>query len=204
MRTVPEVHLDDEDRLRIRLGAVSVDSIPRRWRARAVRALLDCARTAAVLRDADLQRAVVAEADMAFEPGFPDRDSLRRMVQTRCAAMETLRLHPPAPALTRITASAFEFQGYRIPENEICLVANTVTHHLPECFPDPQRFDVSRYAPARQEHLQPNVYCAPTASARTPAWARPRPTCCTWSSPPCCSATSMWRCSRRIRTCTLS
>ena len=112
-----------------------------------------------ILRDADLQRAVVAEADMAFESGFPDRDSLRRMVQTRRAAMETLRLHPPAPAITRITATAFEFQGYRIPENEICLVANTVTHHLPEYFPDPQRFDVSRYASARQEHLQPNVYC---------------------------------------------
>lgn len=112
-----------------------------------------------ILRDADLQRAVVAEADMAFESGFPDRDSLRRMVRTRRAAMETLRLHPPAPALTRITATAFEFQGYRIPENEYCLIAHTVTHHLPEFFPDPERFDVSRYAPERQQHLQPNVYC---------------------------------------------
>ena len=112
-----------------------------------------------ILRDPDLQRAVVAEADLAFESGFPDRDSLRRMVQTRRAAMEVLRLHPPAVALPRTTTAAFEFQGYRIPQDEYCIIANTVTHHLPEFFPDPERFDVTRYAPERKEHLQPNAYC---------------------------------------------
>ena len=112
-----------------------------------------------VLRDPELQRAVVAEADLAFASGFPDRDSLRRMVRTRWAAMEVLRLHPPAPALTRTTTAAFEFQGYEIPKDEYCIIANTVTHHLPEYFPDPERFDVNRYAPERKEHVQPNAYC---------------------------------------------
>ena len=112
-----------------------------------------------ILDDPDLQRAVVAEADLAFESGFPDRDSVRRMVRTRWAAMETLRMYPPAPALTRTTTAAFEFQGYQIPRDEYCIIANTVTHHLPEFFPDPERFDVTRYAPERKEHLQPNAYC---------------------------------------------
>jgi len=84
---------------------------------------------------------------------------LRRMVQTRRAAMEVLRLHPPAVVLSRTTTAAFEFQGYEIPQNEYCIIANTVTHHLPEFFPDPERFDVTRYAPKRKEHLQPNAYC---------------------------------------------
>ena len=112
-----------------------------------------------ILRDPELQRAVVAEADLAFESGLPDRDSLRRMVQTRRAAMEILRLYPPAVALPRTTTAPFEFQGYEIPQDEYCIIANTVTHHLPEYFPDPERFDVNRYAPERKEHLQPNVYC---------------------------------------------
>lgn len=112
-----------------------------------------------VLRDPDLHRAVVAEADLAFADGRPDRGSLRQMVQTRRAAMEILRLHPPAPVLPRTSTVAFQFQGYEIPGHEYCLVANTVTHHLPEFFPDPERFDVDRYSPERKEHMQPNAYC---------------------------------------------
>lgn len=112
-----------------------------------------------ILRDADLHRAVVAEADQAFADGFPGRESLRGMVHTRHAAMEILRLHPPAPALPRTSIADFEFQGYRIPKGEYCIIANTVTHHLPQYFPDPQRFNAGRYAPDRREHLQPNVYC---------------------------------------------
>ncbi len=112
-----------------------------------------------VLRDAELHRAVVAEADQAFANGFPDRGALRGMVRTRHAAMEIMRLHPPAPALPRTSIADFEFQGYRIPGGEYCLIANTVTHHLPQYFPDPQRFDPGRYAPDRREHQQPNAYC---------------------------------------------
>ena len=112
-----------------------------------------------VLRDAELHRAVVAEADRAFANGFPDRGALRGMVRTRHAAMEIMRLHPPAPALPRTSIADFEFQGYRIPGGEYCLIANTVTHHLPQYFPDPQRFDPGRYAPDRREHQQPNAYC---------------------------------------------
>ena len=113
-----------------------------------------------VLRDPELHRAVVAEADLAFANGCPDRDSLRQMVQTRHAAMEILRLHPPAPVLGRTSVEAFRFQGYEIPGDEYCIIANTVTHHLPEYFPEPDRFDVR---PLRtrtgKEHMQPNVYC---------------------------------------------
>lgn len=112
-----------------------------------------------ILRDPDLHRAVVAEADQAFASGFPDRDSLRGMVRTRHAAMEVLRLHPPAPAMPRTSTADFDFQGYRIPKDEYCIIAYAVTHYLPQYFPDPQRFDAARYSSDRQEHLQPNVYC---------------------------------------------
>ena len=111
------------------------------------------------LREPELHRAIVAEADLAFANGVPDRDSLRQMIQTRRAAMEILRLHPPAPVLPRTSIAAFPFRGYEIPKDEYCMIANTVTHHLPEFFPDPERFDVGRYAPERKEHMQPNAYC---------------------------------------------
>ena len=37
-------------------------------------------------------------------------------------------------------------------------MATSVTHRLPEFFPDPDRFDIDRYLPERAEHRQPNVF----------------------------------------------
>ena len=31
-------------------------------------------------------------------------------------------------------------------------------HHLPEYFPEPDRFDIERYSPDRSEHLQPGAF----------------------------------------------
>ena len=112
-----------------------------------------------ILKDAALNRRITTEADAAFSQGLPQRASLREMLTTRWAAMEALRLYPPAPALARTVVTSFSFAGYAIPQGDTCLVANTVTHYLPEFFPDPHRFDVQRYSPDRREHTQSNAYC---------------------------------------------
>ena len=31
-------------------------------------------------------------------------------------------------------------------------------HHLPQYFPEPERFDIERYTPERREHRQPGVF----------------------------------------------
>ena len=38
------------------------------------------------------------------------------------------------------------------------IVATTVPHHLSECFPEPDRFDIDRYLPERREHRRPGVF----------------------------------------------
>ena len=111
-----------------------------------------------VLKDRELKRTLVEEAEAAFADGLPTHESLRRMVATRQVAMEALRMYPPAPALIRTAARDFEFEGYTIPAGAQCMVAFTVTHYLPEFFPHPERFDIERYSPARREHMRPNAY----------------------------------------------
>lgn len=111
-----------------------------------------------ILKDPDLKRCIVAEADQAFAPGLPNRQTLRQMVKTRWAAMEILRMYPPVPAVYRTVATDFEFQGYHIPAGIPCLVAHTVTHRLAQYFPQPDCFDLERYSPERREHVQPNAY----------------------------------------------
>ena len=111
-----------------------------------------------ILADPDLTTAAIEEADAAFADGVPNRNSLRSMIRVRRAAMETLRLYPPAPVMIRDVSRGFRFAGFDIPAGTRCMLAFTVTHGLPELFKDPDRFDPERFGPERQEHMQPHAY----------------------------------------------
>ena len=54
--------------------------------------------------------------------------------------------------------NAFDFGGYRIPAGGTVCLPFPATHGLPECFPEPERFDIDRYLPGREEHRQPGAY----------------------------------------------
>ena len=111
-----------------------------------------------ILREPELRAAVQQEADLVCGQGVPNRQSLKQMKQTRYAGMETLRMYPPAPLLYRTTVTDFEFEGFKIPKGQTCMIAHTVTHYLPQFFPEPEKFDVARFAPPRAEHAQTHAY----------------------------------------------
>ena len=112
----------------------------------------------ALLKHPEVLAQVRTEADRLFADGGPTWDGLREMEATHRAAMETMRMYPVAPLLFRTVTNAFEFGGYRIPAGEHVIIATTVPHYLPECFPEPERFDIDRYTPERAEHRRPEVY----------------------------------------------
>ena len=55
-------------------------------------------------------------------------------------------------------ANSFEFSGYTVPAGRQVILDFTLTHHLPEFFPDPDQFDIDRFAPPRNEHRRTAVY----------------------------------------------
>jgi cytochrome P450 len=112
----------------------------------------------ALLKHPDLMERMTAEADAGFEGSVLPADALRRLDVTHRVALETLRMYPIAPAITRTVSNTFEFGGYTIPAGEKVIVATTVPHHLPQYFPEPERFDIERYTPERQEHRRPGVF----------------------------------------------
>ena len=112
----------------------------------------------ALLKHPDLMDRMTAEADAGFEGSVLPADALRRLDVTHRVALETLRMYPIAPAITRTVSNTFEFGGYTIPAGEKVIVATTVPHHLPQYFPEPERFDIERYTPERQEHRRPGVF----------------------------------------------
>lgn len=111
-----------------------------------------------LLRNPDLLRRVRAEVDPVFDKGIPTGSDLRGFDVMHRIALETLRLYPLGAAMMRTVVNSFNFAGYRIDVGTHVLVGHTVTHFLPEFFPDPHKFDIERYAPERAEHRQQFKY----------------------------------------------
>ena len=111
-----------------------------------------------LLKHPDLQERIRAEADEAFADGVPEADALAKADVANRFVMETMRMATIAPAFGREVVTSFELGGYRIPAGQDIVLAAGVTHRLPECFPDPERFDIDRYLPGRDEHKRPGAY----------------------------------------------
>ena len=111
-----------------------------------------------LLKHPDLLARARDEADALFAAGELTAAGIQMMTVTRGVILETLRMYPIVAALPRTVANSFEFGGYRIPDGTSLLMATTVTHYLPELFPDPERFDIDRYSPERRENVQPGAF----------------------------------------------
>ncbi len=111
-----------------------------------------------LLKHPDLLERMRAEVDEMYERGPPTPEGLRKLDVTHRIALETLRMYPVVPALTRTVSNSFEFAGYRVPAGAQAMLGTTVSHHLPECFPDPERFDIERYSKGVQQHRQPGAF----------------------------------------------
>ena len=79
---------------------------------------------------------------------------LDKLALTDYAFREALRMIPPVPSLPRRALKDFEFGGYRIPAGTQVGVSPTLTHMMPEYWPDPETFDPLRFTPevARTRH----------------------------------------------------
>ncbi len=111
-----------------------------------------------VLKNAALRERVQAEADALFAGGPPDGEKVRELDVTNRIMLEALRMYTPVPGIQRRVTTSFDFAGHRIQAGEDVIFAYHVTHDLPEHFPDPQRFDIDRYLPGREEHKQLGAY----------------------------------------------
>lgn len=110
-----------------------------------------------ILKHPEVKEQVVAEVDEFFA-GTPTAKGLARLDVTRRATMEAMRLWPAAPVLFRTAANSFDFGGYHVPAGTPLFIPHVATHHLPQHFPQPERFDIDRYLPERAEHRQPHAY----------------------------------------------
>ena len=113
-----------------------------------------------MLANPDLHDRIAAEADALFENGDPAAGDLdpSAIDVTHRFVMEVLRLYPVIPVHLRTAMNAFEVEGYEVPASSKVLVAFPAAHFDGDYFRDPDRFDIDRYAPPRDEHRQTGAF----------------------------------------------
>ena len=86
-------------------------------------------------------------------PGQPTTfDNLEAMPLTEMAFKEAMRLKPPVPSIPRRAIRDFTFKGFAIPAGTMVGVNPLFTHHMPEIWPDPDRFDPMRFTEEAQRN----------------------------------------------------
>lgn len=67
------------------------------------------------------------------------------------AVDETTRLRPSADVQMRTTSEPMTIGSYTVPAGWRVMVSAATSHHMPDVFADPERFDPTRYSPERGE-----------------------------------------------------
>jgi cytochrome P450 len=61
-----------------------------------------------------------------------------------------MRMRPPVPSIPRRATRDFTFKGYAIPAGTMVGVNPLFTHHMPEIWPEPDKFDPLRFTDEAQ------------------------------------------------------
>jgi cytochrome P450 len=79
-------------------------------------------------------------------------DNLEKMPLSEMAFKEALRLKPPVPSMPRRAVRDFSFRGYHVPAGTLVGVNPLFTHHMPEIWSDPDKFDPLRFTDEAQRN----------------------------------------------------
>jgi cytochrome P450 len=99
----------------------------------------------------DVQTAVHREIAEVLDGRAPHADDIGRLRLTEMVVKEAMRLYPPAYSLGRVAEHEVIIGGYRIPAGSIILLSQWTTHRRPDLWPEPRRFDPTRFEPAAEQ-----------------------------------------------------
>jgi cytochrome P450 len=85
-------------------------------------------------------------------------DDIARLPYTRQVLLESMRIYPPVPAVTRRALADDEFFGVRVRAGESVTIPIYVVHRHREFWSQPERFDPERFTPDRMAKLDPYSY----------------------------------------------
>lgn len=112
----------------------------------------------ALARYPHIRARVVEEVDSVCG-GQPVRpQDLSRLVYLRQVMLESMRVYPPVPGVTRTALADDNFEGIDIHAGESVTMQAYTIHRHPDFWPEPERFDPERFAPERIDRIEPYSY----------------------------------------------
>lgn len=98
------------------------------------------------------------EVDEVLGAGLAGPEDYERLVYTRQVLLETLRVYPPVPGVTRTALADDEVAGVHIRAGESVTIPIYAVHRHPEFWSEPETFDPDRFAPERVDAIEPYSY----------------------------------------------
>ena len=108
----------------------------------------------------EVEQGIADEVERVIGDGPPGFEHLDRLICTRRAIEESLRLYPPAWGFSRRALGDDEIGGYRVPKGALVFLIPFVIHRRPALWPNPDRFDPGRFTP-EQEAQRPRFAYIP-------------------------------------------
>ena len=120
-------------------------------------------------RNPELVQSLLAEQEAVLGNGPLAAEHLmgQRLPEVEMVLDETLRKYPPAWVGPRRSVEPFEFAGHTVPGRAYVNYSSWVSHHLPEIFPEPERFIPARFAAERKAALPKGAYVPFGGGSRT-------------------------------------
>jgi cytochrome P450 len=100
-------------------------------------------------QNAHIDRTLQEEVDSVLGGRRPALEDIAKLVYTRMIIDETLRLYPSFPMYFRTARGPDTLGPYLIPGGASIVLSPYATHHSPDYWDEPERFDPERFAPGR-------------------------------------------------------
>ena len=95
----------------------------------------------------DAEARLAEEIDCVLDGRPPQPEDLPRLEYTAKVVKESMRLFPPAWAISRDSAGPVEIGGYRFPAGTCFFLNNWAIHRDPRFYDSPGRFEPERWTP---------------------------------------------------------